>query len=360
MLFWLVLLYATLKFNRKSQQVFVYAILAQENVFLKRMIRKSLMKTLKELRNEELVSTIKTLVVKEREITLSVIEHLQELYDRRIHLSSGYSSIHEYLVKELLYSDGAAHRRISAMRLMQELPEVKQSIADGTLSLTTASTVQNFFRSEKQKHQKAYSKEEKLKVLDQVAGKSKDECLKKLSEVSPTFLAKQKELSIPEDEELLSLMNEFRQLAMIADGTPQTIIKTALRLAIKELKSKTKRHSAIQEKQENSAPLEKLCGEDQDQDQSKNEPHSRYARKAIKQEVWPRDEGRCRFVDPATKRRCTATRHLELDHAKPFALDGETTTENLRLMCRAHNQFLARQTFGPLKPKPDQAHAVPS
>ena len=304
------------------------------------------MKALKALRNEELVRTVKELVVKEREVTLAVIEHLQELYNRRIHLSAGYSSIHEYLVKELLYSDGAAHRRISTMRLVQELPEVKQAIASGTLSLTTASTVQNFFRSERQNHQKTYSKEEKLKVLDQVAGSSKDECLKKLAEVSPTFQAKEKVLSIPEDDELTKLMDEFRQLAMIADGTPQTIVKTALRLAIKELKAKAAARSVIKEKLENPAPLEKL---------QKNEAHCRHATKTIKQEVWPRDEGRCRFIDPFTKRRCTATRHLELDHAKPFALDGKTTTDNLRLMCRAHNQLLARQTFGPLR-KPGQTY----
>ena len=309
------------------------------------------MKALKALRNEELVRTVKELVVKEREVTLAVIEHLQELYDRRIHLSSGYASIHEYLVKELRYSDGAAHRRISAMRLVQELPEVKQSIADGTLSLTTASTVQNFFRSEKQKHQKSYSKEEKLKVLDQVAGSSKDVCLKKLAEVSPTFQTKEKELHISEDEELIKLMDEFRKLAMIGDGTPQTIIKTALRLAIKELKRQTQKV-----KQADPANLIQSASLEKPQ---KNENHSRYARNAVKQEVWPRDEGRCRFIDPLTKRRCTATRHLELDHARPFALDGETTAENLRLMCRAHNQLLARQTFGPLR-KPDQAPAMPS
>ena len=331
------------------------------------------MKTIKALRNEELVSTIKALVVKEREVTLAVIEHLQELYDRRIHLSSGYPSIHEYLVKELRYSDGAAHRRISAMRLVQELPEVKQSIVDGTLSLTTASTVQNFFRSEKQKHQKSYSKDEKLKVLNQVADTSKDECLRKLSEVSPTFQIKEKVLSIPDDEELTRLMDEFRQLAMLADGTPQTIIKTALRLAIKELKRQTQKTKQTKQtnpknptNQENladatsriqSTSLEKLCGEDQpqDRDQNKNKPHSRYARKAIKQEVWLRNKGQCSFIDPLTKRRCTATRNLELDHAKPFALDGETAADNLRLMCRAHNQFLAKQTFGPLKRKPEHA-----
>src|SRR5690606_13044895 len=63
-------------------------------------------------------------------------------------LTRGYPSLHEFLVKELQYSDGAAHRRISAMRLVGDVPEAKESIASGALPLTTASQVQNFFHAE--------------------------------------------------------------------------------------------------------------------------------------------------------------------------------------------------------------------
>jgi len=44
--------------------------------------------------------------------------------------------------------------------------------------------------------------------------------------------------------------------------------------------------------------------------------------------------------------RCEACRPLEFDHVIEVARGGDTSVENLRLRCRAHNQFAAEQTFG--------------
>ncbi len=43
---------------------------------------------------------------------------------------------------------------------------------------------------------------------------------------------------------------------------------------------------------------------------------------------------------------CGSTWQLEIDHIHPFALGGASTVENLRLVCRAHNQQYARRVFG--------------
>jgi len=37
---------------------------------------------------------------------------------------------------------------------------------------------------------------------------------------------------------------------------------------------------------------------------------------------------------------------LEIHHEHAFALGGPSTLENLRLMCRSHNAFLAERDFG--------------
>jgi len=44
--------------------------------------------------------------------------------------------------------------------------------------------------------------------------------------------------------------------------------------------------------------------------------------------------------------RCESTRRLEIDHIQPVALGGETKPENLRLLCRAHNQYEAERLLG--------------
>jgi hypothetical protein len=66
---------------------------------------------------------------------------------------------------------------------------------------------------------------------------------------------------------------------------------------------------------------------------------SRYIPQHIKNTVWRRDQGQCQYVDPLTKRKCGSKSHLEFDHRTPFATGGTTTTQNIRLLCKTHNQL---------------------
>jgi 5-methylcytosine-specific restriction endonuclease McrA len=65
----------------------------------------------------------------------------------------------------------------------------------------------------------------------------------------------------------------------------------------------------------------------------------------VRREVWRRDGGRCTFVSESG-RRCAARTRLEFDHAVPVARGGRATVENLRLRCRAHNQYEAECAYG--------------
>lgn len=72
---------------------------------------------------------------------------------------------------------------------------------------------------------------------------------------------------------------------------------------------------------------------------------SRHIPVEIRRAVWQRDGARCTFVD-AKGRRCSEQRFLTLEHRHPFALGGPPTTDNLCLLCRAHNLASAREVFG--------------
>ena len=74
--------------------------------------------------------------------------------------------------------------------------------------------------------------------------------------------------------------------------------------------------------------------------------HVRQIPAAIRRAVHQRDGGRCRYVDE-TARRCPERHRLEYHHLHPFGMGGEHTPENLRLMCRAHNLYLAEHDYGP-------------
>jgi len=71
----------------------------------------------------------------------------------------------------------------------------------------------------------------------------------------------------------------------------------------------------------------------------------RYVPAAVRRAVWARDGERCTFVDDQG-RRCQARAFLELDHVHERALGGTGESENLRVLCRAHNQLLAELRFG--------------
>ncbi len=65
----------------------------------------------------------------------------------------------------------------------------------------------------------------------------------------------------------------------------------------------------------------------------------------VERQVWLRDEGRCQHpLDGGGV--CGSTWQVEVDHARPAALGGPPTVENLRLRCRPHNQQAAREALG--------------
>ncbi|MBI5169500.1 MAG: HNH endonuclease [Candidatus Eisenbacteria bacterium] len=65
----------------------------------------------------------------------------------------------------------------------------------------------------------------------------------------------------------------------------------------------------------------------------------------VKREVWERDGGRCTFVG-TDGHRCTCRERIEFDHRVPVAKGGASTVENVRLLCRAHNQYEAERLLG--------------
>ena len=71
---------------------------------------------------------------------------------------------------------------------------------------------------------------------------------------------------------------------------------------------------------------------------------SRYIPQAIQREVYQRDHGQCTYKSPEGKK-CGAKSHLQIDHIQPWGLGGTSELQNLRLLCRTHNQWRSEQTF---------------
>ena len=79
---------------------------------------------------------------------------------------------------------------------------------------------------------------------------------------------------------------------------------------------------------------------------AKSEPSdSGYVPSILREQVLEEAGYQCSYVSP-TGRRCEARVALEIDHRKPRARGGSNDKENLRPMCRPHNQLEAEREFG--------------
>ena len=74
-------------------------------------------------------------------------------------------------------------------------------------------------------------------------------------------------------------------------------------------------------------------------------PKSRYMPAAVRRFVRRRDGGQCRFVN-GQGRRCTERRGLEFHHEDPFGRGGDHDPEQICLMCKQHNAYLAERDYG--------------
>jgi len=74
-------------------------------------------------------------------------------------------------------------------------------------------------------------------------------------------------------------------------------------------------------------------------------PRSSHIPRAARRAVFEREGLGCSWVD-ANGMRCGSQAWLEIDHRHPRGKDGSSEPENLRLLCRAHNQFAAERAYG--------------
>ena len=101
--------------------------------------------TVAALPDQVLLAQTRSLAQHEQALQILVLDHLREIEARALHLRRGYSSLFDYAVRELGYSDGAAWRRIKAMRLCSDTPLARERLEDGSLSMSAAAQLQNTF-----------------------------------------------------------------------------------------------------------------------------------------------------------------------------------------------------------------------
>ena len=104
--------------------------------------RPAITSTVGALSDRELLRETRNLVRHERHLQGAIIDHLAEIEARGLYLERGFSSLFDYAVRELGYSDAAAARRIGAMRLCADQADARDGLRDGSLTLSAAAELQ--------------------------------------------------------------------------------------------------------------------------------------------------------------------------------------------------------------------------
>ena len=109
-----------------------------------------------ELGDQQLLDQTRRLAANQRCIDVHILDHLDEIDRRGLALRRGFSSLFDYAVRELRFTDAAAQRRIQAMRLCRRHGWVRASLQSGELSMTAAGQLEATFagaeRAERQSH----------------------------------------------------------------------------------------------------------------------------------------------------------------------------------------------------------------
>jgi hypothetical protein len=98
-------------------------------------------RALKGISDKALLSSIRKLSETERATVLSILVHLIEIDRRKLYLPRGYSSLFEFCVKHLGYSESMAGRRIAIARCIGDFPQTHALLASGRINLTNVAKI---------------------------------------------------------------------------------------------------------------------------------------------------------------------------------------------------------------------------
>ena len=127
---------------------------------------------LSRLPDRVLLARTRQLVDRERHLHVEIVDHLREIEDRDLHLARGFSTLFDYAVNELGYSNGAAWRRTLAMRLCRRMADVRARLRNGSLTLSTAAQLQSAFERQERKRRRAWAQQQQQQRRSEQAAAS--------------------------------------------------------------------------------------------------------------------------------------------------------------------------------------------
>jgi 5-methylcytosine-specific restriction endonuclease McrA len=326
------------------------------------------------LSDEALLQGLRALVRDDCQTTADLLAHLAEVDARRLFLPMAYPSMFEYCVRELHLSEDATSKRIQVARAARRLPAIFHAIAQGHVSLSAMVLLVPHL-----------DEDNCSQVLESARTKTVAEVRELVAAIAPKpdlvprLAALASAPMEPEHAtkhvEVAGSMRGFgpessapAQAPVAAPALPPArVTPLAPKRFGLQVTLAQETHDKLRRVQDllgsSVAPrdlaqvldlaLDALLQElerkrfaaTDDPRGRRSHGDGRYVPSQLRREIWQRDGGRCTFHAP-DGRRCESRRDLEYDHVTPVAKGGRTCAENLRLLCRTHNQFEAERVLG--------------
>ncbi|MBS1969514.1 MAG: HNH endonuclease [Bdellovibrionales bacterium] len=287
----------------------------------------------------ELHNQLTYLVKTERKITHEVLLCIQRMDSDRAYAELGFSSLFDYLVQGQKYSEGSAQRRISAARLIKEIPGTAEKIQEGKINLTQLAKLSVAVKQEQKVTGAKVSTAVKKELLLQMESKNGFETDRLLGK-ELHFGGQPLEKVIPRNEEVflnLKLTQEqYEKLekaqALLSHAQHDAGFAKVIEVLCDKLiqKKETPKITA-------AAAVEAACVNEGKSSVRVHIPEN------IRRRVFQKAEHCCEYQSHLTGRKCGSRYQLQIDHVKPLAKGGTNEFKNLRVLCRAHNLAEARR-----------------
>ena len=333
---------------------------------------------LESLSDDELLGRLVELMRQSRRTEADLVAHIAEVDERRLYLREAASSMFVYCTELLHLSEAEAYLRIAAARVSRTHPILLTMLGDGRLHLSGIAKLAPHL-----------TPENRDELLKQASHKSKQQILELVAQIAPQpdVPALMRKLPVRREAPLTTPLLprkpgqgtapelELRPDAVptsVAAKTPPPVIEPLAPSRYKvqftasaDLRDKLERLQALLRSEvpdgDLGAIIEQAVTEKLERLEAKRfartssprkilqetnpSPSSRHIPAAVKRAVRNRDGDRCRYLDE-TSRRCSARDRLEYHHLHPFGLGGDHSPQNIRLLCRAHNAYLAEHDYG--------------
>jgi hypothetical protein len=277
------------------------------------------------------------LVREERRLLADILTHLKEVERCKLFADYRRTSLFDYAIKELGYSEDQAQRRIEAIRLLKDLPEIAPAIRDGRLTITNIAQANQFFRHTQP------TRAERVAFKTSIENKTKREVEREIASRAPELprtertratTASKSQLTLELPNETLEMISQLKG-ALSHKYPNMTTAELITLLARDKLSELGPELTAAPSDAARPAPAgmptttATTAGT--------NPKRSRHIPRPIRRTIHTQAQHKCA--------NCSSQHALEADHIRPFVQGGTHAPKNLRVLCRNCNQRRVRRGF---------------